>query len=401
MKRYSIPLLVVIFLLASLFSIKTADADNLFSVYGILDSGLSYQKNSSSADGYVPSGSHAGVASGGQSTDRIGFKGSEDLGHGAQLNFVLENGFNIGNGTSAQSNRAFGRQSWLGLQTQSLGYVRFGRQTNFAYDYLSELTPFSGGDFTRAKMGSSFAAGGTERLSNTIKFETISMSGLKLGLGYSFAAELGSVYKSLNGDFSFTQGDTKAYNYEAVNNLRALTTGAQYKNGPLYLTLTGDVLMPNVGTANGDYRNITSWTMGGYYDFNAVKVALTYGQIKNGWINPLQPLADLLPNTSLDIKNGFVIFDENVELNSYTLAITAAMSENSSIFSDLRIVQPSDRMREHSTINSTLQTSLSLGYTYKFSKTLNLYAYGSYTNGYATIDGLRSMALGLGLRKIF
>ena len=80
--------------------------------------------------------------------------------------------------------------------------LRFGRQFNFARDYLNPLTPFSGGDFARASTGINFATGGTERLSNTLKFESADLSGFKFGLGYSFSAQIPSAYISdgNNGD---------------------------------------------------------------------------------------------------------------------------------------------------------------------------------------------------------
>lgn len=42
-----------------------------------------------------------------------------------------------------------------------------------------------------------------------------------------------------------------------------------------------------------------------------------------------------------------------------------------------------------------------LGYTYDLSKRTNLYAYGSYAKNYAFLDGVKSTAVGLGIRHRF
>jgi predicted porin len=48
---------------------------------------------------------------------RIGFRGTEDLGAGMKAIFTLENGFDPGVGSLNQSGRLFGRQAWVGVQS--------------------------------------------------------------------------------------------------------------------------------------------------------------------------------------------------------------------------------------------------------------------------------------------
>ncbi len=66
------------------------------------------------------------MKSGGQSGSRFGLKGSEDLGNGMKVGFVLENGFEADAGTMAQGNRLFGRESQVNL-SGSFGEISFGR----------------------------------------------------------------------------------------------------------------------------------------------------------------------------------------------------------------------------------------------------------------------------------
>jgi predicted porin len=56
---------------------------------------------------------------------------------------------------------------------------------------------------------------------------------------------------------------------------------------------------------------------------------------------------------------------------------------------------------QDSVVSSTNMNTYNLAYTYDFTKRTNLYAYVSYANNYATIDGLNSTVVGLGLRHQF
>ena len=67
----------------------------------------------------------------------LGIKGSEDLGGGMRALFVLENGFDITNGTSGQGGRQFGRQAFVGLGSDRYGTVTLGRQYTSLDDFVS------------------------------------------------------------------------------------------------------------------------------------------------------------------------------------------------------------------------------------------------------------------------
>ncbi|WP_322048248.1 porin [Paraburkholderia sp. J67] len=110
-----------------------AYAQSDITLFGTLDAGLNYTSNA---------GGHSAVqmASIDQTISRWGLKGSEDLGSGVRAVFDLESGFNLENGTSAYSNRLFGYESWIGLQSDSLGTLAFGRQTDAITDTVGLLT---------------------------------------------------------------------------------------------------------------------------------------------------------------------------------------------------------------------------------------------------------------------
>lgn len=112
-------------------------------LYGIADAGVSYQSHVQSVPGQ--GGSLFGVTSGGLSGSRWGIRGVEDLGGGLKGIFVLESGFNIDTGTSAQGNRLFGRQSYVGLQGD-FGAVTLGRQQNALFQLFGEYDPMAVGN---------------------------------------------------------------------------------------------------------------------------------------------------------------------------------------------------------------------------------------------------------------
>ncbi len=392
---------LVLMLSALAAPVNKSWAQSSVTVYGILDMGLSYQSASANTANTSIAASNFGLISGGQSTNLIGFKGKEDLGDGNQLAFVLEAAYNLGNGSLGADQRLFNRQVWMGVQNADVGYGRVGRQYNFAHDYIAPLTPFAATDFTRAAMGSSFASGGTERLSNTLKLETAANQGFKLGAGYSFSAQIPSAYRQDTQPPFIQDGDTRNYNYATDDNLRAVTAGFQYKNGPWYATGTLDIFMPNAATAEGSYKNVSAWTLGGYYDFEVIKLSAAYGQVRNGWINALQPLTTQTRNISLNVLNNFIVFDESISVDSYLLGFNIPVKDATSIFAAWRLIKPSTNMQETSPFNIGTQNSLSLGATYNITPRTNLYAYTSFTKDYAMIEGLTSFNVAVGVRHAF
>ncbi len=116
----------------------TAHAQSSVTLYGLIDAGISYVNNSKTSTGSDKLFKYDdGVAQG----SRWGLRGTEDLGGGLKAIFVLENGFNSGNGTLGQGGAMFGRQAFVGLSKTDVGSLTFGRQYSFTTDYLAAATP--------------------------------------------------------------------------------------------------------------------------------------------------------------------------------------------------------------------------------------------------------------------
>jgi predicted porin len=111
----------------------SALAQSSVQIYGIVDAAARQDTQANSSDQ-----SRTSIISGGQSTSRLGFRGTEDLGGGMAAKFVLESGFNVATGANSQNGTTgtvlFDRAAWVGLASKSLGEIQLGRNTNAGND---------------------------------------------------------------------------------------------------------------------------------------------------------------------------------------------------------------------------------------------------------------------------
>ena len=381
-----------------------ASAQSSVTLYGLIDIGIGYQTINGGTD--AQNQTHFGMYNGVQNGSRFGLRGVEDMGNGNRATFVLENGFDAGNGSLAQGSRLFGRQAWFGLENTAWGYVRFGRQYNFASDYMTPIDPFHAG-FGTANMGQSFGAMNTTRYSNMIKYETPTWSGFKLGVGYSFAPQLDAYYaNALPAGITIVNGAGNTYNFDTMNNTRALTLGANYANGPLTLAASYDQINPNSNvpaTSNG--ATPKQWILAGNYDFKVVQLAVAYGQTRNGMINQ-QSVTGYAGGGSGNINGatwggtgGAVLFADSVGFNSYLVGLTAPINAASKVFASWQMAQPNGNIQD--LYNTANQNVYAVGYQYDFTKRTNLYASVAYLNGVGFVSGVSTTQIFTGIRHQF
>lgn len=374
-----------------------ASAQSSVTLYGIVDGGLRYNNVSySNGNG----ASSFGLAYGQQSGNRFGLKGVEDIGGGNKATFVLENGFDLGNGTSGQSSRMFGRAAWMGVESNSWGYVRIGRQLNFATEYVGlPVDPFGTG-FGQLNMGTAFGVVNTDRISNAIKYQTPNMSGFQAGIGYSFATGNTAVYTAdANGNGKVGTSGT-GYNFSTSNNSRQLTLGAKYANGPFYAAASWDKIYADNGGPLGRNASISSWNLAGTYDFKVVKLALGYGQTRDGAV--LGQGTGVTGASSIAQRlgsSGDLIFAPSVGTNSYIVGLTVPVNPVSRVLLSWNMLTPNTNMQD--AYNASNQTAYNIAYTYDFTKRTNLYALFGYMNNVGTVDTAKSTVIGLGMRHQF
>lgn len=368
-----------------------ASAQSSVTLYGILDAGIRYQTVSVQGQ----SASNFGAAYGVQSGNRLGFRGVEDIGNGNRVTFTLENGFELGNGTTGQGGRLFGRQAWLGVENNDWGYARVGRQLNFATENMYGIDPFLQA-FGQAGAGAAFGTTNTLRMSNAIKYQSPTMAGFKVGAAYSFSNGMSNTAIE-NGR---AVAGTTNYNFETNNNVRQVSLGGNYTNGPAYVALSYDKIYAPSNAISSS--NPSSWNLGGAYDLQVVKLSAAYGQTRGGYIlgqGNGATGASINLNGNPANANGEVIFDQNMGYNSYLLGATVPVNAVSRVMLSWTLLTPNTNMKD--AYNAQNQSAYSLGYTYDFTKRTNVYAYVTYMDNIATVDTSKSTAVGVGVRHQF
>jgi len=349
-----------------------AQAETSVTLYGILDGGIGYQQIKGSIDGEDFKFKKTGMINGVQFGNRWGLKGSEDLGNGLRAVFVLESGFGLDTGKSAQGGRLFGRQATLGLASDAWGQVDIGRQTNIASKYFGGVASPFGASFGQANVGATFGSANTVRWDNMLMYQTPNFSGFQFGVGYSFNADGAQQFKA---------------NGEDDPNVTGITTGIRYANGPLAAALTYDQIRDNYAELeDGTEGKVTvkQWNLGASYDFEVVKLHAGFGQTRDGWIGAYGYGAD-------ELDDQVSLTADGLKANLYTFGISAPVGAGT-VMASWAMADPKGTIEDGSK-----QNIYSLGYTYGFSKRTSMYAYGSYAKNIYFLDDAKSTVLGVGL----
>ncbi len=350
-----------------------AQAETSVTLYGIIDTGIGYTRfKHDSGVKATRTGFYDSVQSG----NRWGLKGTEDLGNGLKAIFQLESGFTLSDGRHAQGDRLFGREASIGLQGDSWGTLKFGRQTNIASQFLGGVASPFGDAFAEAHIGNTFTSMSTVRADNVISYVTPSFSGFRFGVGYSF-----NVNAKQNWDVKGT----------AVNpddsNVKLVTAGLLYANGPIAIGASYDQLDTELVDDKAK-----AWNIAGSYDFEVVKLHLGFGQERDGTIS----------GRGANLGGGFDIsaplFLEGYKANNYSVGLSAPVGAGSLMVGWQSSRLSSGDFKDGAEKDS--QNLYSLGYTYDLSKRTNLYAVGTYGTGYAFTDTKVTQAI-VGLRHRF
>lgn len=122
---------------------SAAHAQSSVTIYGSVDGGIRRLTNANAAGDSVLGMSNGIISSGISNSNRLGFKGVEDLGGGMNAHFVLESGFVLGRGAfTGTTPTLFSRQAFVGL-TGPWGELDLGRQYSIALKQLGSYDPFA------------------------------------------------------------------------------------------------------------------------------------------------------------------------------------------------------------------------------------------------------------------
>jgi predicted porin len=279
-----------------------AHAQSSVTLYGIIDAGITYGNKVATSTGHDSVWKYGdGVASG----SRWGLRGTEDLGGGLKAIFVLENGFNSGDGTLGQGGAEFGRQAYVGLSKSGMGTLSFGRQYSFSTDYV-------GANYS---MGSQTPAGNfayhindldqytSSRINNAVKFSSANFYGVTFGAMYGFSnttSFAGSPTTTANG--TTTQGSSSTYSFGVNYAQGPFGIGAAYTNirFPNGATPAFSVSIANVNT--GGLRDLETFAIGAKYSIAAGVVFANWSHTK---FEPIAGAESKLNNYEIGGKYNF------------------------------------------------------------------------------------------------
>ncbi|WP_334001800.1 porin [Burkholderia cepacia] len=282
-------------------------AQSSVTMFGLIDAGISYVSNEGG-------GKNVKFDDGIFAPNLFGFRGTEDLGGGYRATFALVNQFSMANG-SIVGTGIFGRNAYVGLESNRFGRITLGNQYDFMVDSLfskgnaisrdiSGLYGFRNGPFQRLALpGNPTGAfdwdrtAGSKPIANSVKYSSPTVAGFSGGVMYAFGGVAGSV----GADNAVSAG----VNYE----VGAFGVGAAYTN---------EKYGPAPGVPSTSVRN---WGVGMHYDFGAVTASALVTTVHNAfndagvWMAETGGLWHIRPDVVLGAKYMYMKGNEAVNDN--------------------------------------------------------------------------------------
>ncbi len=309
-----------------------AQAQSAVTIYGSFDAGVRNVNNANAAGN-----SKLTMSSNGQyNSNRIGFKGVEDLGGGLNAHFVLETGFNTGTGALDNAAKLFNRSAYVGLGG-AWGSLDLGRQYSVNFKTIGMYDPFN---YKFTGIIPLAGQGLLTRLDNDIQY-TGTFGPVTARAEWALGEQAGS-----------------------TSNGSARAVGVGYSAGPIaagaaYTKQTA-AAAPNLETTN--------WTVGGAYGTGPFRVAAGYARNE----------ADAATGPSNDRSDAWLGGSYNVTpAAQVTLAFYRTKLDAAAAGADAR------------------RNMWVLGGTYALSKRTNFYAdfdHSSFTNGSPAAWGVQPVA---------
>ncbi|WP_417042374.1 porin [Duodenibacillus massiliensis] len=340
-------------------------------VYGRIDTGLSYVHYDET--GLSDAKDTLSLDSGMSSGNRWGLKGSEDLGNGYQVGFVLESGFDADTGALGAGG-IFAREATLRV-SGPFGSIYAGRMGRIGSDagsvgfYAGSVSPFGSG---WGKMAGHFAvtANYDSRYNNALAYVSPKVGPVTVYAQYT----MGNATENESGDD------------------RLFSLGAQADFGALQVLGLVEYLNKKsvAGTIvydDSQYDDSYTINLGGSYDFSVAKVFLAgqYFKAAPNYAGMKANYAELVKGN--EWRYSFDGFGVNVgataPIGAGQFLVSAGYGKG-----DLNIDTKDDKRSADAYI-------IQVGYTYPFSKRTNLYAGAGYMqtsmeDGITNTDGTYS-----------
>ena len=255
-------------------------------LYGRVDLGLRYTNVDADIQG-EDDVSQFEMASGNYTGNRFGLKGTEELGNGLKVGFVLENGFNADDGSLGTSGDIFDREAQVKIMG-NFGELGLGRSSIIASDAGSYgigggFNTFGTGWGDVGSQSLLWGAGFSSRYDNMLTYVTPEFAGFKVYAQYSFGDGSGDENKSTSNRY---YGIGATYTNGGLN-LLAVVDSVNKKSNPEIEFKGNDTAIPNA-----DVKDTVRAVVGGSYDFGFVKPYLAVGYFKDGSITDMGGVYD-------------------------------------------------------------------------------------------------------------
>ena len=324
-------------------------------LYGIVDTGVGYNHVDVDGLGDGQDIDTFQMKSGQASGSRWGLKGTEDLGNGLTVGFILEDGFS--SDTGADSAPMFNRESSLFIEG-GFGKLAMGRMGSLnngqsSWAKVGMINAFGTSDWGNYSVQVGNVMATAAQWDNMVAYQTPDFAGFKVYAQYAMGS-------------NDNENESRSDRYYAL--------GATYNNGPFAGYFAVDSINYATADANGALPNASdiddslTVTLGGSYDFEAVKVYLGaqyFDEVK-------------LSNFKGVIKAAGVGQSNKVKGYGISLTGDAPVLGGKAMFG-IGYTDAESADSEDKTADVELQRYVvSVGYDYPFSKRTDVYAVASY-----------------------
>jgi predicted porin len=326
-------------------------------VYGSIDGGLRELTNVNPAgDNQLTMASNGTFRS-----NRLGFKGSEDLGGGLKVNFVTELGYVTGTGAlNNTSNQIFQREAHVGL-SGNFGSLDLGRNYTVAYRTILAFDPFN---YRYPSITYALSSTAGTRDSNQVQY-TKRVGDLTVRAAYALGEVAGSV----------RNGSKQAI-------------GAVYASGPVKLGAVYTTAKNNLGgTTTPDYKDYDHYALGGAYTMGIVTASVGYVNEKQAtltaaddtakwkWVGLAFKLSPQFTFTGAWYRN--TVFNNKAsskagagdgKKDQYIFGLTYDLSKRTTLYSEVDFNRLDGSFARGGTkpLNQTRQTGLAAGIMHTF-----------------------------------
>jgi predicted porin len=255
-----------------------AHAQTNVTVYGVMDAAVAIEDTDAPGEKR-----RTVINSGNQSSSRLGFRGTEDLGNGLKAIFNIEAGVALDTGAADSS--LFGRRSVVGLQG-NFGQLTVGREYS-PIASIAAATDALGQGFYGSNLSAFTTNRLTRRLSNSVNFKSAPMSGFSVLAAYAAGERsttgpsgnlMGVALEYANGPFYIGAGYHQLERV-ALEDDKEVAFGAGYKLGDF--DIKANYLAADQAGPNNKFEQIN---LGGVYTMGSNKffVNLQRNEIDNG-----------------------------------------------------------------------------------------------------------------------